>query len=264
MKTFALKHMRRRAMQPLWDKLGHVSILGRNYWATSVAHSGELVVMKRLASRLGHGSVVVDVGANIGNYSLEAVRLLNPKRVHAFEPAAHAFARLTHAIEAGGLEDRIIAHRLALGSQPGTATLHTPEPGSTIASLIDVRNPLAPFAAKHDEQVEVTTLDAFCRSTDIARIGLLKVDVEGLEYAVLEGAKGLIRDRAIDAIQFEFGEGHIDARTFVRDFFDLLGDDYLMHRIVSDGLHPVPRYSAELEVFAPINFLALLKSPPAR
>jgi len=60
-------------------------------------------------------------------------------------------------------------------------------------------------------------------------------------------------------VQFEFGEANIDSRTYFRDFHQLLGTDYDLYRIVPDGLQPLAGYSAELEIFATINYLAELK-----
>lgn len=150
--------------------------------------------------------------------------------------------------------------QLALGASIGVATLHNSTPGASIGSLLPLRQPFEPFSPEHDEDVQVSTLDAFCAVEGISRIDLLKIDVEGLEFAVLTGAKKLIDASAINAIQFEFGVGNFEARTFFRDFFDLLGDRYDFYRIVSDGLRRVPRYHSELEQHAAINYLAVLRA----
>ena len=259
MKAFILKQMRRGLFQPLWEALSHVSRMGQNHWASSVTTSGEVEALKLLARTIPAGGILFDVGSNAGQYAVEAAAILKPAAIYAFEPSRAAFAALGETIAAYGLDGIVRPLRLALGDHAGAAILHSSEAGATIGSLLDLRNPYAPFQAEADEEVIVATLDDFCKERGIERIDLLKIDVEGAELAVLKGASRLLGDRRIGAIQFEFGEGHIDARTYMRDFFDILGKEYALHRIVSDGLRPIPHYSAELEVFAVINYLAILK-----
>jgi hypothetical protein len=60
-------------------------------------------------------------------------------------------------------------------------------------------------------------------------------------------------------VQFEFGEGHIDARTYLRDFFDVL-EGFDLYRIIPGGIVPLGQYRPELEVFASVNYLAVLRT----
>lgn len=239
MKRFLLHQMRRRALQPLWDWLAHTARIGQNYWATQPSESGELRVLEHLRP-----AVTFDVGANVGDYAREASKF---GLVYAFEPSSSAFAVLARV-------PGVKAFNFALGSECGAAVLHAPKRGSTIASLIETRHAIRPFDRSADETVKVTTLDIFCEAEGVGRIDLLKVDVEGAELAVLRGAARMMREGRIGNIQFEFGDGHLDARTYLRDFYDLL-EGWAFYRIVSDGLWAVD-YSPELETFAPINYLA--------
>jgi hypothetical protein len=111
----------------------------------------------------------------------------------------------------------------------------------------------------HTEQVRITTVDDFCQSNGIDRIHLLKLDVEGYELKVLEGASRLLAARAIDFIQFEFGGCNIDSRTYFRDFFDMLAPQYSVYRVVKDGLKEIISYSETLEVFTTTNYLCELR-----
>jgi hypothetical protein len=106
------------------------------------------------------------------------------------------------------------------------------------------------------EAVTVNTLDEFCRQRSIERIDFLKLDVEGSEYRVLMGARRLLESRAIKFIQFEFGGANIDARTYFRDFYNLLSPTYTIYLILKDGLRPVTRYLERSEVFLTTNYLA--------
>lgn len=239
--------MRCRALQPLWARLHHASLIGMNYWATSIEDSGELALLERMAPRLAHATIF-DVGANRGQWANAARARCPTATIHSFEPSRHAFADLMKV-------EGITPHRLALSDREGQQTLHTAEAGATIGSLIPLRHPIRPFTGEHDEEVAVSTIDLFCEREGISHIDFLKIDVEGAELAVLRGASAMLARGAIGLIQFEFGDGHLDARSSLRDFFDLL-DGYRFSRIVPGGLVAIERYSPELEIYAPVNFLA--------
>lgn len=71
-----------------------------------------------------------------------------------------------------------------------------------------------------DEVVEAVTIDQVCGEEGIDQIALLKIDTEGNELAGLQGAVESLPQ--IRMIQFEYGGTAIDARIYLRDFFDLL------------------------------------------
>lgn len=233
LKLAILRQMRRRRLQPWWDRLAHIAHIGQNYWATELNVSGELAVLEQLKPAL-----TFDVGANVGDYAVAASRY---GRVIAFEPSSVAYARIP---QGGSIE----AINMALGAEEGTGTLHGT--GETIASLLDQRNPRRPLTTA--ETVQVSTLDAFCAGRGIQHIDLLKIDVEGFEYQVLLGAGETLPN--IRHVQFEFG--HIDAPVRFRDFVALMPDRQFF-RVVSDGLWPV-RYTDEIEACMTSNFVASL------
>ncbi|MGH9942027.1 MAG: FkbM family methyltransferase [Pyrinomonadaceae bacterium] len=107
------------------------------------------------------------------------------------------------------------------------------------------------------EQIHLRTLSSFCEEQQIGHVDLLKLDVEGHELKVLEGARDLIGSRAINYIQFEFGGTDIDSRTFFRDFFYLLDPQYKLFRILRDGLAPIEACRESLELFGYVNYLAI-------
>jgi hypothetical protein len=102
----------------------------------------------------------------------------------------------------------------------------------------------------------VTTLDNFCEARSISSIALLKLDVEGHELAVLEGARRMLGD-AIGMIQFEFGPANIYSRTFFYDFWSLFCDRFDLFRIIPRGIVPVPYYGEHREIFLTTNYVAI-------
>ncbi|HWZ03610.1 MAG TPA: FkbM family methyltransferase, partial [Mucilaginibacter sp.] len=87
----------------------------------------------------------------------------------------------------------------------------------------------------------------------------LKLDIEGNELNALKGAEKMLKSKSVKSIQFEFGTCNIDSRTYFRDFWFLLNQDYNIFRVVKDGLYPITAYTEYDEVFATINYYAELK-----
>jgi FkbM family methyltransferase len=130
------------------------------------------------------GDVILDVGANFGYYALSLAKALDGRCVvHALEPDPANFDRLRRHIERNGLEDCVRAHRLGVSDRAGTANLNR-HPGNSGHSA------LVPDGEV--QGVTLTTLDAFCRERELARLDVLILDVEGYEERALKGAAGTL------------------------------------------------------------------------
>ena len=128
------------------------------------------------------GAVALDVGANVGAYTLLLGRWVRPGgRVYAFEPAREAFDGLTRHVGLNGLGDDVTCVRAAAAARTGTALL--------AVDGLSGANRLADEAG--GERVETVTLDDFCRREGI-RPSFIKIDVEGAELDVLRGARATI------------------------------------------------------------------------
>ncbi len=218
-------------------------------------NSGELEVLKRVAAYYqGRKIIFFDAGANAGYYSESVLRIfMNAITVYCFEPSLFTFQKLVL-----NLGDSVRAFQVALSNQRGSATLHLDQAGSGVASLEDTAYaPPFGIVATMNEQVKTDTIDHFCDEHSIPKIHFLKMDVEGHEYAILEGAREKIRLNAIDFIQFEFGRVNIDSGVPLKKFYKLLHQDYLIYRIIQTGLVPQFEYNYEYEIYLGTNFLAV-------
>lgn len=123
-------------------------------------------------------SIVFDVGANFGFYTIMIARQLTSKgRVFSFEPCAQTVSRLRTNIRLNGLEAVITILPVALSKQQGVGYLDNVSGNSGARAL-----------APNGERISLTTLDAVCVEHSIKRVDIIKIDVEGHEMAVLEGA----------------------------------------------------------------------------
>ncbi|MBV9108088.1 MAG: FkbM family methyltransferase [Gemmatimonadetes bacterium] len=128
------------------------------------------------------GAVALDVGANVGAYTLLLAQWVRPGgRVYAFEPAPEAFGGLSEHLRLNGLADTVVPVRAAVAATSGTATLAT--------DGLSGANRLAD--APGGETVQTVTLDEFCAREGIIP-SFLKIDVEGAELDVLRGARETI------------------------------------------------------------------------
>lgn len=200
---------------------------------------------------------VFDVGANMGQWSLELVAVADDLGVthridvHAFEPSAFSSLHLTNA-----LTDRPVRiNRIALSDTVGEAQLHIVHEGAGSNSL-HKNSHLVP--TELEEKVTVSTVDDYCRSMGIASINLLKIDTEGHDLSVMKGAVPLLAERRIAAVQFEYNHRWIAARHYLRDAFDLLTPfGYQLGKLTPAGVEAYPEgWDPDLETFVEGNYLA--------
>jgi FkbM family methyltransferase len=153
---------------------------------------------------------IFDVGANAGIYSLAALAVQPEATVHAFEPTPEIANRLRATTKLNAL-DSLHVHEVAVSSQLGTATLNRfrGELGTNEGMNFISDTQIAP----EGETVQTVCLDQFCRDNSIEKIDLLKIDVQGHEYAVLRGAEQLIRREGIRTIFMELNWAHSSGFT---------------------------------------------------
>lgn len=176
--------------------------------------------------------------------------------LYAFEPHPATFSILQQTAEKCGFE----ALNCGMGANVGLLHLYDRQEaageGTEHASVYrDVIEGLHQVAAA---EVEVTlgTVDTFVNERAIERITLLKIDTEGHEFQVLQGAAETLAHGRVELIQLEFNEMNTVSRVFFRDFQLLLGDKYDIYRLLPGGLLPITKYRPLLcEVFAYQNLL---------
>jgi FkbM family methyltransferase len=139
--------------------------------------------------RLGAQDVALDVGANIGWYSILLQRLSEPgAQIFAFEPDPETYALLCTNLRANAAS-RVTPLNLALGDAPGIAQLRRYKHSNNGRHTLVVDGPAADMVP-----VAVDTLAGFwsARALGERPIRFLKIDVEGFEYFVLRGAGELL------------------------------------------------------------------------
>jgi FkbM family methyltransferase len=207
--------------------------------------NGELRLLREV---LPDCHVVFDVGANVGEWALHALAINSAIDLHCFEPAPAAFATLQKAVPRARLQN------VGLGSKAGTLSLNIYGGDSTLNSFYERKD--FDIAPVEKVAVPVVTLDDY--ASDIPMIDFLKIDTEGHERDVLQGARKLLAEKRIGMIQFEYGSCYIQAGALLKDVWALLGG-YRICKILPHRLLPLD-YDQSLENHQLTNYLAMLDS----
>jgi FkbM family methyltransferase len=142
--------------------------------------------------------VIFDVGANFGQ-TVERILSHYPHAVvHAFEPSPASFQTL-----ASNCANRpsVKAWNLGVGASESLLTFNENE-HSQLSSFLEPLN-VCGGETKRKTEVAVTSLDAFCDKQSIDKIDILKLDTQGFELPIFQGAERLMREHRIGFIFFE-------------------------------------------------------------
>jgi FkbM family methyltransferase len=146
-------------------------------------------VFSLLKQRIKPGAVVLDVGANVGVLAILMARWSGPKgHVYAFEPSPTPKQVLIEHLRLNGVSGRVTVCPLALSDVDGTTTFYAVGiSGKSALSNANIGRDAEQF------QVPVTTIDSYCQSRNI-KPSLIKIDVEGFEFSVLNGARNTLKE----------------------------------------------------------------------
>ncbi|MBA3711325.1 MAG: FkbM family methyltransferase [Pyrinomonadaceae bacterium] len=173
----------------------------------------------------------IDVGANIGVYTVPLAAHSRVRKVYAFEPDPRNYAQLTANIFLNRRHDKVTAYHLALSAEPGLGTLHTAsEPNRNESGKFNTgANSLIFNPERHTGsgvEVQTQTVDALIQleGQNIA----VKIDVEGHELSVLRGMKNcLAKNRCVIMVE-AFDERFEAVNDYLHESgYKLCGDSQL-------------------------------------
>lgn len=195
--------------------------------ATGNLYTGlhEFADMAFLLHFLREDDLFADIGANIGSYTVLASGY-NKSKTISFEPIPRTFEILKDNLAINHIEGRVTPHNIGIGSKPGVLRF---------TSGLDTVNHVAAGNENTSEllEVKVNTLDNILENTTPV---LLKIDVEGFETEVLNGASITLSNPALKAIIIELNNSGI------RYGFD---DEKIHKLLTSKGFEPYAYYPFE-------------------
>jgi FkbM family methyltransferase len=229
--------------------------------------SGENWFISRVLPRILSGieePVILDIGANIGEYSIAIASAFPACRCYALEPNPITFERLTLNTKT---KLNVFPLNYGAGSQKQHVTLfvYKSDSSTSHASLyMDVFTQCHMQNELDIEQIScaIEKIDSLIESHIIPDdvIHFIKIDTEGHELQGLIGAFDAIRMRGVRAVQFEFNEMNVVSRVFLKDFYDLLGNEWAFFRLDTKRLISLgSRYDSANEIFKFQNIVAIRK-----
>jgi FkbM family methyltransferase len=155
---------------------------------------------------LGNVRMVVDVGANRGQFALVARHCFPEARIVSFEPLPRPASRFARVF---ARDPAVVLHQVAIGPEEEVATMHvsSKDDSSSLLPMTVLQNRLFPRTAEVDtQQVRTTQLTHFITDSQIDRPALLKLDVQGFELQALQGCAELLKAFSYIYVECSFVE----------------------------------------------------------
>lgn len=248
--------LRRHAKQrlPLSRKIAsvcHSYLLEYHNADTEMTTNGEAWLIDQLAAAGLPLRTIFDVGANKGDWSARLLAAVPTATIHAFEPVPETYQGLVTRL---GCE-RFVPNQLGLSDRPGMLELRNFIGRPDLASVY-INAHLPWQENSHIIKINMITGDEYCHHREINEIDLLKIDTEGHDINIIKGFGGMIFNRRISMIQFEYNALIIEARYYLKDFYDFLSKIYYIGRLGPDGVR-FKEYNHCDENFMQGNYIAV-------
>jgi FkbM family methyltransferase len=200
--------------------------------STSIATSGWLnlsltALMKKI---LKPGMTIVDVGANIGYFTLLAAKIVEHGHVYAFEPEQTNFELLTKSVSANDLRN-VDMYQKALCDKEGQIKLYLSDPAQPQSHSITFQD------GKMSINVASTSLDSFWKSLGRPKIDFLKIHVGGAEATVLMGATEVLQEAKPTIVTMFVPDNQANERILwdrllsLYDLYELVNSPFLVKPI---------------------------------
>lgn len=230
-----------RALNRLYENRNH-----------DIYSNGELTVLKKILKI--NPSIIIDGGANVGDYSLMVSRTIPECKIYAFEPVKSTFNKLMENIR-----EYSLIHPIMTGLFKENCSLEINLfKADEHSSLYDIQG--LPEKSNQKQTIKLIRGDDFMIEKNIDSIDFLKLDIEGAEYDALLGFENCIKSGKVKAIQFEYGYINITTKKLLIDFYNFFEkNNYIVGKIFPKKVE-FRKYNFIYEDFIGPNFIAVKKS----
>lgn len=181
-----LAHPRARFQRSLTVPVDYADLIQRELFLHG---EYEPETTRELLTLVRPGQTVLDIGANIGYYTLVLAKAVGSRgAVHAFEPVPRLFETLRRNVGANGFRN-VVAEKRACWSAAGEFEIYEAAGGNSGKSSLFEQH----AQGVQGHRVQAITIDQYAREKKLDGVRLIKIDVEGAETDVLEGAAETIR-----------------------------------------------------------------------
>ena len=185
--------------------------------------------------------IVFDIGANVGQTTLKYKKMFPKSQIYGFEPFLDVFKKYTDFYKG---DKRVFAVNKAFSNKNGNATFFVNNNSYTNSLLPINTGFMEGFRTVKEISVETETIDSFCKRNNVQYIDILKLDVQGGELLVLEGAKEMLTEEATGLIytEVEFVEVYKSQPLFgdIQNFLEQYGYKLYKKYIVDNNENGEP------------------------
>lgn len=164
--------------------------------------------------------VLYDIGANVGIYTVYAAVTGKARKILAFEPESQNYALLNENVFINNIEDKVVCLNIALSNVDRLDYLYVSSfsPGEAMHSFaapLDFRKNETPKAFR--QGIISYSLDSFIKTYDAEFPSHIKIDVDGLEKEIIDGARETLGDPRLKSLLIEINEELKEDITMVED-----------------------------------------------
>lgn len=212
--------------------------------------NGEYLLLSKV---IPQAKLIIDVGANIGDWTEVCLKFNPHAKILAFEPSPET----ANTFEARhSANDGVTLYRHGLAESDGLFEFYDYGPNAGLSGFFS-REASIGRVPERVTRLETKRLDSIDELKAADRIDFVKIDTEGAEMNVMRGATGCLENQRIRFLQFEYGGTWIDARMLLVDAFELLtAFGYRIGRICPRKIWWIDNYHSDLERFKYANFVA--------
>lgn len=218
----------------------------------NIHYNGELTVLKKLGKI--DPKVIVDGGANIGNYAMWIHKYSEKAKIYSFEPVEETFNKMVENVVDN---EQIIPINRGLFNEEITKeiNLYTQDKHASLYEIAGVtQKPIGSI------EIKLIKGEDFVNEYEIEHIDFLKLDLEGADYDALLGFEEMIQAGKVRIIQFEYGYINITSKRLLYDFYQF----FLKHGYIIGKVFPkiveFRDYEFKYEDFLGTNYIAVKKS----
>ena len=180
--------------------------------------------------------VVIDGGAHLGDMVDRFGALLPDTQFHCFEPDPVLGKTLARKYASSS---RVHIVQAALGDVPAKAkfNINIARPTNSLLETSDVLQPDLKKLCQLVEQVEVevVSIDEYCRANSIGRVDVIKLDLQGYDYLALKGAEATLKNTKVVLVEVLFKEIYKGCHSFSDILNLMIGQGFTLHNLC--GLH---------------------------
>lgn len=138
--------------------------------------------------------IFLDIGANQGEYTVQAAKIVCDGRVYAFEPSDPIRQALKKNIALNNFQN-VTVSAYGLGSEPGVLPLYAAQDRFSDGTFHNGLETLFPSETRNQKvgEIQIVRLDDYAHEQGIAKCRMIKIDTEGAEFTILTGGQSFIR-----------------------------------------------------------------------